>query len=110
MSGQDLINEVKREMDTLSAACVELRKRGENKANTEREYRVALAEKILIERTNGTPVTIISDICRGDRQIAKLKYERDIADTLYDTCKEGINATKLRLKIMENQIDREYRG
>lgn len=110
MSGQDLINEVKREMDTLSAACVELRKRGENKAKTEREYRVALAEKILTERTNGTPVTIISDICRGDRQIAKLKYERDIADTLYDTCIEGINATKLRLKIMENQIDREYRG
>lgn len=110
MSGQDLINEVKREMDTLSAACSELRKRGENKARAECEYRIALAEKILIERTNGTPVTIISDICRGDRKIAKLKYERDIAETLYETCMEGINATKLRLKIMENQIDREYRG
>lgn len=110
MSGQDLINDVKREMDTLSAACVELRRRGENRANTEKEYRIALATKILEEREKGTPVTIISDICRGDRKIANLKYDRDIADTLYDTCIEGINATKLRLKIMENQIDREYRG
>lgn len=110
MSGQDLINSIERELDMLDACCVELKKRGKNKAKTEYEYKTALSKKMLEERENGIPVTILSDICRGKPDIAKLKMERDIAETLYDSCKEGINATKLRIRIMEGQIDREYRG
>ena len=87
-----------------------MRKRGRNKAKAECEYRIALATKMLKERESGTPVTIINDICRGSKMIASLKMERDIADTLYDTCLQKIYQTKMEINIIENQMNAERKG
>jgi hypothetical protein len=108
VSGQDLINELSIKTKSLDTALNEFGKRGRVWAQAEMDYRIALAEKILIERDKGTPVTIISDICRGDRKTAKLKFERDIAETVYKSAMEAINTYKLQIKVLENQIDREY--
>jgi hypothetical protein len=105
---QDLINEMSGKMSTLEKALGELGKRGKAYAQSECDYRVALAEKMLTERDKGTPVTIIGDICRGDRAIAKLKFERDVAEVMYKSAMEAINTYKLNIKILENQIDREW--
>jgi hypothetical protein len=72
------------------------------------DYRIALAEKILIERDKGTPVTIISDVCRGDRKIARLKFERDVAEVVYKSALEAINILKLQVKVLDEQIGREW--
>ena len=53
-------------------------------------------------------MTIISDICRGTPEIAKLKFERDVAEVNYKAAMEAINVYKLQIKIYENQIDREW--
>ena len=110
MSGQDLMQELESKFAMLDAALGQLGKRGRTRAQAERDYRVALAQKILIERDKGTPVTIISDICRGYAEIAAKKFARDCADTNYDAAKEAINTYKLQIRILENQIDREWRG
>lgn len=94
----------------LNLAQSELKKRGINKAKAEAEYRTALAEKILIERDEGMPVTIINDVCRGDKRIAKLKMERDIAETLYETCLQAIYATKLEMNIINDMMMAERKG
>jgi len=65
-----LISEIGQKSKLLDAAVQELGKRGRSYAQSEQEYRIALAKRILDERSKGTPVTIISDICRGDREIA----------------------------------------
>jgi len=87
-----------------------MKKRGKVKAQAERDYRVELAKQILIERGKGTPVTIINDICRGNKIIANLKMERDIADTLYDTCLQKIYQSKLEINVIENQMSAERKG
>ena len=87
-----------------------MKKRGKVKAQAERDYRVELAKQMLIERDKGTPVTIINDICRGNRTIANFKMERDIADTLYDTCLQKIYQSKLEINIIENQMSAERKG
>ena len=107
---QDLVMQMRVLQDKLNLAQRELKKRGISKAKAEADYRTALAEKILIERDEGTPVTIINDICRGDREIAKLKMERDIAETLYETCLEAIRATKLEMNIIRDFMDAERKG
>ena len=107
---QDLMIQINRLQSKLNLAIKELKARGINKAKAEAGYRTALAEKILIERDEGTPVTIINDICRGDREIAKLKMERDIAETLYETCLEAIRATKLEMNIIRDFMDAERKG
>jgi hypothetical protein len=55
-------------------------------------------------------VTIISDICRGNKAIAKLKLERDIANTLYETVFEKIRISKMELNILDNQLRSEWKG
>ena len=107
---QDLVMQMRVLQDKLNLAQRELKKRGISKAKAEAEYRIALAEKILIERDNNVPVTIINDICRGDRKIAKLKMERDIADTLYESCLQAIYATKLEMNIINDMMMAERKG
>jgi ribosomal protein S1 len=107
---QDLMIQINTLKNKLNLAIKELKTRGINKAKAEAEYRTALAEKILIERDKGTPVTIVNDVCRGDRKIAKLKMERDIAETLYESCLQAIYATKLEMNIINDMMIAERKG
>lgn len=108
MAGYDLINEIGQKSKMLDAAIRELGTRGRAYAQAEHDYRVALAEKTLLERDKGMPATICSDVCRGDRKIAKLRFERDVAEVVYRSALEAINATKLQIKILDAQIEREW--
>lgn len=107
---QDLIIEIQKLRNTLTLAVNKLRERGTKKAEAEKAYRIALATEILKHRDNKVPVTIINDICRGDKDIAELKFKRDVAETLYKTAEEKINATKLEIRIVENQLNAIRKG
>jgi hypothetical protein len=104
----DLISEVLDKSKILDKAIGGLGSRGRDYAELERDYRMALNKKIIEERAKGTPVTIMSDICRGDAVVADLKFKRDCAEVMYKSCLEGINVLKLQVKVLESQIDREY--
>lgn len=104
----DLINEIGQKSRMLDAAIRELKVRGVAYSQAERDYRVALAEKMLKERDNGIPATICSDICRGDKTIARLRFERDCAEVVYKSALEAINAMKLQIRILDAQVEREW--
>lgn len=108
MDGLNLYQELQNKTDLLDVAVRELRSRGTAFAQAERDYKVALAEAILDERSKGTPVTIIGDVCRGKPDIAKLRFERDCSEVLYKSAMEAINSIKLQLRLIENQIQREW--
>jgi len=108
MSGQDLYLELDNKVKALNSALSEHRKRGEKYAKARREYQVSLAKEILIQRNSGVPVTIISDICKGNERIADLRMDKDIAESLYKSAGEAINSYKLQIRIIEGQIDREW--
>lgn len=105
----DLIQEIGAKSALLDAAIRQLGIRGKAYAQAEHDYRVAMRQKILAERSNGTPVTIISDLCRGDPEVAKLRLERDIALTVYESAQEAINGFKLQIRILDSQIEREWK-
>ena len=105
---QDLMNEVGIRSARLDAALREFGKRGREYAEAEHDYRVALSQIMLRERDKGTPVTIISDVCKGSAEIAKLRLKRDLSDIRYKSSMEAINVYKLQLRILENQVDREW--
>ena len=107
---QDLQIELKHERKNLAVAITELKKRGIDKSEAEKNYRIALAKEILIQRDVGMPVTIISDICRGNKEIARLKFDRDVAETMFETAQQYIYACKLNIGIIERQIEAERRG
>lgn len=95
-------------MSALDEELTNYRNAGYQLADNEAEYRMALNIKILSERAKGTPVTIINDLCRGDQEIAYLRRLRDSSKVEYDACREKINTLKLDIRIMNDQIAREY--
>lgn len=109
-SGQDLMVELQQRMSNLDMTLAKLDERGRVAAHAEQKYRVGLAQKIMLERDKGTPVTIINDLCRGDQEVAKLRFERDVAKTVYESAKEACNVYKLQIRVLVGQIDREFRG
>ena len=108
MSGVDLINDLQHRLKMIDRAITTLANNGQRKAQAEMNYRMALAKKIITEREKGTPVTIIGDLCRGDPQVAALKFERDVAEVVYDSNIESINSWKLDARMMDAQISREW--
>ena len=107
-AGQGDYAEIVELEDDLDQEVDALRRAGSALAKREADYRKALAVKILEERAKGTPVTIISDLCRGDEQIADLKLLRDSAEAIYKASQEAINVKKLRVRTVSAQIDREW--
>lgn len=107
---QILVEELERLRKELNDTIEKLEKAGYDKAKTEYLYRVALAKKILLLRDDKVPVTIINDLARGDPEIAKLKFNRDYAETLYESTFEKLRAVKIELGIVERQMEAIRRG
>lgn len=108
MSGQDLFDDLRNNTTLLHASLTEFGKRGKAYADAEKTYRVALAKQILIERDNKVPVTIISDICRGNPEIARLRFQKDVAEVSYKAAMEAIQVYKLNIRVLESAIEREW--
>lgn len=104
----DLVTEIGQKCALLDEAIRQLNKRGQAYAEAERDYRIELAKKTLVEREKGTPVTIIGDICRGDPQIATMRFKRDCAEVVYKSAMEAINSYKLQVRILDAQLSREW--
>ena len=107
---QDLINELNEYRHNLNRAIDEIKARGKAKAEAEKDYRVELAKKILELRADGIPVSIISDLARGDEKIANLKMKRDIEESLYESNMQRIYECKINIDWLQSQIEAERRG
>ena len=104
----DLLNELQNLTKQLSNSLKQLRINGIKLAEAEKEYKVAVNKKALQLRSEDMPVTLISQVIYGYDDIAQLRFLRDIAEVVYHANQEAINTLKLQIRIIENQIKREY--
>ena len=105
----DLINDIQMLMEELTISIKKLRKTGQALAEAERDYKITLRQEALkLKLEDKLPVTLINQIIYGIPTVAEKRYKRDIAETLYNTSQEHINATKLKLRLLEAQVQREY--
>ena len=102
------IRELEKELLTnnqyLLAKLSEQRGLVEKAAQTEHNYRIALASKMTTLRIEGNPVTIIPDLAKGDKKIAKLKLDRDVASGVSDACREAIRAIQSTMSGIQSLI------
>ena len=104
----DLIQILERKTRELEKSIKMLRQNGTEAAIAEREYKIALREEALKMRDAGEAVGMINLIIYGVPRVAELRFKRDVAQTIYDANREHINATKLEMRIIEGQINREW--
>lgn len=96
-------------MAELTASIRKLRQNGVNLAEAERDYKIALRQEALKLRTgDNMPVTLINNVIYGIPAVAEKRFKRDVEQANYDANKEHINVTKLKLRILEGQLAREW--
>ena len=104
----ELWQEIEKKRSELDASIKLLRQNGNSLAEAERNYKVIQAQEVLKLREQGMAVGMIDKVIYGIKEVADLRFKRDIAQVMYDTNQEHINVMKLQLRIIENQLKREW--
>lgn len=104
----ELINELNEKTKALSKSVSYMKEAGREFALKEHDYKIALAKEALTLRDSGMAVTLIDKVIYGDDTVALKRQERDIAEVMYETARENINALKVQIRVIENQIQREW--
>ena len=104
----DLYNELNNLISKLDVSVKSLRKTGSEYAKAYTDYRVALAKELMILKEEGYAITLAGDIARGKPEIARLKFKEISSEAIYKANQESINALKLQIKIIQEQINKEY--
>lgn len=104
----DLYNELMSLSRELDSAIHTLSKTGSEYASAYSNYRMELAKELVKLKDEGFAITLAGDIARGKPNIARLKFQEISKEAIYKANLENINALKLRIKILDNQIQREW--
>lgn len=104
----DLMNELNMKTQQLDKSIKKLRETGTEYAQAEKDYKVLLRQECLKLRDEGMAIGMIDKTCYGIPSVAEARFKRDIAEAVYKANLEAINSIKLQLRIIENQIQREW--
>jgi hypothetical protein len=104
----DLYDEIQKLMAELTTSIKQLRQHGARLADAEKDYKKTLTQEALSLRAGDMPVTLINSIIYGLDDVAEKRFTRDVCQATYDANKEHINVCKLKLRILENQLSREW--
>ena len=105
----DLYLELQEKTRQLDISVRSLRTTGTERANAERGYKILLRSECLRLRDEGMPVSLIAMVVYGIEEVADARRERDIAEAVYEANLEAINSIKLQMRLIEAQLDREWR-
>ena len=104
----DLYLEIQQKQKELDVSIKSLRKTGQAKAEKERDYKILLSTEALKLREQNMPVGMIDKVVYGLPNVAKARFERDMAEVVYSANMDAINSIKLQIRILDAQLDREW--
>lgn len=105
----DLFNELSQKIKELNISIQSLRKTGTEFAEAEKDYKIKLREEALkLRAEKGMAVTLIQQVVYGVPEVAQKRYMRDIKEVVYQANQEAINSIKLQIRVIENQLQREW--
>ena len=109
MSGIELFNDLQGLTIKLNTSINVLAKYGKDFAEAEKDYKITLRQEALkLRAEKGMPVTLIQQVVYGVPEVADKRFKRDVAEAMYQTAQENINSIKLQIRIIENQLNREW--
>lgn len=106
MDGLKAINEMNDLTSRLNKAIEQMRAWGKSHAEKDRDYKVALMQEILKLRSEEYPATLTVQLATG--RVADKRFERDHAEVMYKSSIENVNSIKLQIRVLDNQISREW--
>lgn len=104
----ELYQELQAKTQQLDRSIKQLRTSGTEYAQAERDYKVLLRQECLKLRDEGMAIGMIDKTCYGIPSVAEARFKRDVAEAVYKANLEAINSTKLQMRLLENQLQREW--
>ena len=103
-----LYEELQSKTQQLDFSIKQLRKNGTEYAQAERDYKILLRQECLKLRDDGMAIGMIDKTCYGIPSVAEARFKRDVAEAVYKANIEAINSIKLQMRLLENQLQREW--
>ena len=104
----DLEIEKEKKLKDLDIAIKSLRSTGRDYAKAYTDYRIALAQELVRLKNEGYAISLAENIARGKPEIAKLKFDEICKEAIYKANLESINAIKLSIKVIQEQVNKEW--
>jgi len=70
-----------------------------------RAYQTALAQKILELRADAVPATVCSDLARGDKHVADLRFKKDVAEGMKEAASSAVWRHTADRRELEQLVD-----
>lgn len=103
-----LYDELQSKTQQLDVSIKQLRKTGTEYAQAEKDYKLLLRQECLKLRDEGMAIGMIDKTCYGIPSVAEARFRRDVAEAVYKANLEAINSIKLQMRLLENQLQREW--
>lgn len=104
----ELYMELQSKTQQLDRSIKQLRVSGTEYAQAEKDYKVLLRQECLKLRDSGMAIGMIDKTCYGLPSVAEARFRRDVAEAVYKANLEAINSIKLQMRLLENQLQREW--
>jgi len=104
MNPQGILDNLNRKGRDLSLKNEETQELIQKRADAERNFQVALAQTITKLKIDGTPITVIKDLAKGDKVVANLKYELDIAEGILRACYKSMDVITTQIDVLRSQL------
>lgn len=104
----DLVTRIQNLIAEMNGYIKGLQNWGLKKSQSEREYQTVLSQEVLKERDKGTAIGIIQLTVKGKKEVAEKRFERDMAEVMFQVAQEKINVAKLELRLLDSQAQREW--
>ena len=105
----ELVYELQNTIALLNASVKSLKTTSYAYAQAEKDYKILLRQECLKLRDDGMAIGMIDKTCYGIPSVAEARFKRDIAQANYQANQEAINSYKLQIRLLDNQISREWR-
>jgi hypothetical protein len=102
------MTELETKIKALDKSVKELRHSGTAYAQAEKDYKILLRQECLKLRDEGVAIGLIDKTCYGIPSVAEARFKRTVAETIYKANLEAINSLKLQIRILDEQIGREW--
>ncbi|WDF02936.1 hypothetical protein [Shouchella hunanensis] len=94
------MREVQQRLDVTSKKIFNLAK---DKSETEKAYKIALRQEILrLKDDQKYPATLILELAKGQKDIAELRFKRDIAREMYKAGLDSMNNTRTEASLLQS--------
>lgn len=105
--GIDIFAEQKTAYRAMEKSNKEAFEKDKEKAEYEKQYDIALGQKILILREEGVQASIVEKVAKSDPDIAELKFNASVCEAHARAAKENINIKKKLYDSIEATKKRE---